>query len=341
MSHMTPDEYARCLQGYTITDCVVRDRQRFTFVAIKDETDADLAAQEALESQLQEVPLLPQRVLPFLRERAPGDQWSRSELRHWDLLRGGAASVPQNQFIGIDFEGRVYVVGSGVCRQEDSLTAWCEGGPLRGGVRKLRTIGNLLYACGGGRSVVTRMGSNQWLSHTHRIPDHPELGCGGFNDIDGFSADDLYAVGGLGEVWHYDGTDWSAIAVPATATIDAVCCGADGMVYIAAEAGLLLKGRGEHWQVLHPRATSRGFRDLVWYEDRLWCSNDYGLWTVHRDRVQRVGLPEGVSDCTGHLDVRDGVMLSAGSGGAAFREDGAWHSIFLRRDFAASVTLDR
>ncbi len=30
----------------------------------------------------------------------------------------------------------------------------------------------------------------------------------GFDDLDGFSEQDMYAVGGAGDVWHYNGEIW-------------------------------------------------------------------------------------------------------------------------------------
>ncbi len=328
------EEYELVLAGYTITDCVVRDRRRFTFVATRFFNDAEV--EEEVE-EMRDPSFRDKRVLPFMRDDAPGDQWGCTTLLNWDLLRGGAAHMPENQFVGVDLEGHVFVTGSGVSEQEQDMPAAREGGPNRGGMRKLKTIDGCLYACGGARSVGKRVGRNQWVSHTQALPRHAEIGRGGFDDIDGFAEDDIYAVGGKADVWHHDGKRWAQVEIPADTWTNAVCCAGDGSVYIAAHDGIILKGRGNRWEVIHRGGSSLGIRDLVWYEDRVWCSSDYGLWTIQDDRLERAKLPPEISACDGHLYEGDGVLLTAGLGGAAFREDGQWYSILVRAEMEELV----
>lgn len=335
---ITREEYEQCLSGFTLTDCVVRDRHRFTFIATQYLTDAELEAEERAMLCPSE---RPKRVLPFMRDDAPGDQWGWTNLLHWSLVRGGAAHLPDNQFVGVDLDGHVFVTGSGVSEQEQDVPRAAAGGPDRGGIRKLKTIGGYLYACGGGRSVDKRLGKNHWASLTQALPPYPDIGRGGFQDIDGFSEDELYAVGGKADVWHYNGQRWEQLDVPTNTWVEAVCCAGDGSVYIAALEGMILKGRGDQWKVIDRGGVLTGLRDMVWYEERVWCSNDYGLWTIHEDRLERAKLPTEIAVCAGHLYVGDGVLLTAGLGGAAFKEDGQWRSIFLRAEMEALVQAAR
>lgn len=71
-------------------------------------------------------------------------------------------------------------------------------------------------------------------------------------------------------------------------------------------------------------------REMVWFEDRAWATSENGLWTIRDGRVefQNHLLAPEISVCSGNLYVADGVMLMAGLGGACFRENGQWHSIF-------------
>jgi hypothetical protein len=71
------------------------------------------------------------------------------------------------------------------------------------------------------------------------------------------------------------------------------------------------------------------FRDMVWYEDRGWCTSDYGLWTIHKGKIGRPEVPATVSACSGNLSVGDGVLLLAGLYGAVFKEDGQWNEIVI------------
>lgn len=338
---ITPEEYEQFLLGFSFTDCVVRDRKRFTFIATEElsEAEAEAEVQNMIDPSFRR-----KRVLPFMRDDAVGDQWGWTTLLDWDLfLSGGAALLPENQFVGVDLVGQVFVTGNGVSEQEQNVPSFRQDGLNRGGIRKLKTIGGYVYACGGGRSVGKRVGTNQWTSHTQAMSAHPEAGRGGFNDIDGFGENELYAVGGKADLWHYDGLRWKQIKLPTDEWIETVCCAGDGQVYVCGGGGMILQGRGEHWKVIASPGCSAcyGFRDMVWYEDRVWATNDDGIWTIYGNKLQRAELPSEVAVCAGHLYVNDGVLLTAGLGGAAFKEEGEWHSIVLRagmEQMAASGT---
>lgn len=324
----TMKEYERCLHGYSFTDCVVRSRLAFTFVAARFLTDAELQQEE---QQMESPAFRDKRVLPFFLDAPEDTRWSFTTLHSWDLLTGGSASIPLNQFVGVDLEGTVFVAGSGVSGMEDPIPSYREGGPSRGGIRKVRNIGGHAYACGGGRTVCRRTGPGAWHSYTQSIPDPDEIGRTGFQDIDGFGPDDLYAAGGKADVWHFDGKRWQPVVIPANTWVEAVCCGGDGLVYLALDEGRIVAGRGNKWRMLSSAPVANiGFRDLVWYEDRVWCCDDYGIWQIAGNQVRRAELPSWVAVCAGHLDANDGVLLSAGLGGAAFCQYGQWHSIVLR-----------
>ena len=339
------EEYEQSLHGFSITDCVVRDRSRFTFVAERFLSEAEVAEEERNEGSCAPSYYCVSRVLPFMRDDPPGDQWGCTTLEGWThLFQGAAALAPLNQFVGLDLLGHVFVTGSGIAEQEDDIPSIRDGGPIRGEIRKVKTIGGYPYVCGGERSVGKRLDKNRWFSHTQAMPAHPEapsapgypppswcVTSAGFDDIDGFAEDDLYAVGGKADVWHWDGHRWEQVTIPTDKRIDAVCCAGDGEVYIASSLeGHLIAGRGDRWRVLSTKEVHLGFRDLVWHEDRVWCANDHGLWTVHEGRLARAELPGEIAACAGHLYVNDGVLLAAGLGGAAFKERGEWHSIVAR-----------
>lgn len=323
---MSLEEYAQCLHGFTITDCAVRDRMRFSFAATRHLTDA-AAEQEA--KSMESPALRDKRVLPFFRDEPEGQRWSFASLENWDLLAIAGAQHPLNQTVVVDLEGLVFVAGSGVSGMEDPIPSFRQSGPRRGGMRKLRTIGGHVYACGGGRSVGKRLGPNQWLSHTQALPDPSEVGRTGFQDIDGFGERDLYAVGGKADVWRFDGSEWSPVSLPTNTWAESVCCAGDGQVYIACHEGLIVAGRGDVWRVIGGGGILTGLRDIVWYEDRVWCTNDYGIWQIHEGKLAPAEVPPFVTACAGHLDAQDGVLLVAGLGGAAFKEEGAWQSIVL------------
>ncbi len=236
-------------------------------------------------------------------------------------------------------DNRVYVTGSGSAYEDRPLLtfsrekgAQTQGAILRGSINRLKQLDGWLYGCGGGRTLFKRLDKGTWESLSQDIPrvlkERP-VGSSeeGFEDFDGRSESDIYAVGGYGDVWHFDGKGWRQIPFPANEPLQSVCCGGDGQVYISGYEGVTFVGRGDRWKKIFDGGISLGFRDMVWYEDRVWCTSDYGLWTIHEERVGVADVPPTVAACAGHLSVGDGVLLLAGYSGAAFREHGAWQQI--------------
>ncbi|MDH0895916.1 MULTISPECIES: hypothetical protein [unclassified Pseudomonas] len=331
---ITLDEYKKFLKSTFFRDCSVRDKNIFVFITEPDLTDEQIEEEEA---NGYDPSLRLKQVATFFKDQAVGTQWGWSPLVGWESTITGAAQKPLNQSInGEQFavfpsmESRVFVTGSGPAYQDKSLTA-SKGDFLRGALLRLKTINGWLYACGGGRSFAKRLDKGTWQSFSEAIPTLENEGengiYSGFRDFDGFNEQDIYAAGGNGDVWHFDGNRWTPIAFPTNEPLQSVCCGGDGNVYISGYEGLTFMGRGERWKQIHRGGISLGFRDMVWYEDRVWCTSDYGVWTIHNGRVERAKLPDDIGSCAGHLYTGDGVLLLAGLGGAAFKENGQWHSI--------------
>lgn len=179
----------------------------------------------------------------------------------------------------------------------------------------------------GNRGVGKRLGKNDWLHFNDQIPDPPEES-NSFDDIDGFGEADIYCVGNAGNVWHFDGQTWRRLDFPCDIDLETVVCAGDGQVYISGEQGATFKGRGQHWQQIHEGSMTLPFKDMVWYEDRVWATSDYGVWHIHNDKVESAELPDHMGTCAGNLSVADGVLLLAGYGGAACKRDGRWTRIF-------------
>lgn len=160
----------------------------------------------------------------------------------------------------------------------------------------------------------------------------------GFVDVAGFSENDLYAVGGKGDVWHFNGKTWQQVSFPTNIWTRTVCCGGDGNVYVSCYEGLTFMGRENRWKKIYDGGISLGFKDMVWHEGKVWCTNDNGVWTIENGKLARAsGLPSEIYVCSGSLSVSDGVMLMAGLGGAAFMENDQWHNLFLRGEMEMAV----
>jgi hypothetical protein len=332
---ITLKEYEKTLHTYYVYGCVVRDRTTFSFIADRWYSDEEVEEEEKNRSGSD---YRDKHLVIFSKNGEPGKQWSSAHFEGWGTVRIGAATKPLSQTVMIEMEETtIFVIGSGE-KYYDTPVEALPGNPSRGGIRRIKMIDGYAYICGGARSVGKRLGKGQWLSHSEAIPLHPELGDGGFDDIAGFNENDLYAVGGKGDVWRYDGKSWQQVAFPTNTWTTTVCCGGDGNVYISCYEGLTFMGRENRWKKIYDGGINLGFKDMVWHEGKVWCSNENGVWTIENGKLERVnGLPSEIYVCSGSLSVNDGVMLMAGLGGAAYMEDGQWHNLFLRGEMEKAV----
>jgi hypothetical protein len=163
----------------------------------------------------------------------------------------------------------------------------------------------------------------------------------GFSDLDGFNLNDMYAVGGRGDVMHFDGNTWEKIAFPSNQYLTNVCCAGDGWVYISGQGGAIFKGKKNSWKQIIESHSTLDHRDLVWYRDRLYCTNDYGFWQIKDDQLSQVDVPAEITICCGHLSVADDVMLLGGIYGIAAYEDDQWYVIADLAEFRALVEKEK
>ncbi|QDQ27522.1 hypothetical protein FNU76_14795 [Chitinimonas arctica] len=155
-----------------------------------------------------------------------------------------------------------------------------------------------------------------------------------WNDAAGYSENDIYAIGGAGDVWHFDGKKWSQCSFPSNERLYNVCCGDDGKVYIGGNMGSLYVGRENSWKKLSDGNYSVPWKDIAWFAGKLWCGSDYGLWEWHGTELVRAPVPADVQLVSGAIDISPDktLMLTAGPDGAALFDGTKWEVLFSRHD---------
>ena len=321
------------LAGYYTLDCCVRDRNIFYFVLYEDYTRWPKSKWDPNSSDGPDAAEIPRRVLIWMRHKPDGKQWSHSHFPGIGDMLGEACTRPKPQFVGIAGL-QVYSIGSGEAGFEKDIPTFAQGGPFRS-ITRARRINGWIYACGGGNGLGKRVANGQWQSFTKGMPD-PYKADILLEDVDGFSESDIYMAGHDGRVYHFDGKVGRRKMLPTRMNFQSLCCAGDGFVYISGLHGATYKGRGDQWKCLYKGHLETGpmpgmilgFKDMVWYKDRVWCTSDYGLWTIRDDKLEEAEVPDFVRGCAGNLSTADGVLLLAGHGGAAFLEDGQWREIY-------------
>ena len=175
----------------------------------------------------------PQHIITFRRDL---NRWRCLDFNGFHGLLGGYSPKEKN----------IVVVSKPI--GGDSLVLYHNSSPLTTGDRekdlddniihvplKAKTIGEHLYLAGWDRAVVRRDGINKWTliskeCQTPELKNIEESYAKGFQDVDGFSEEDMYAVGGKGDIWRYDGKHWYRVDVPVNVRTYSVCCAGDGFV---------------------------------------------------------------------------------------------------------------
>jgi len=331
---LTTDEFRRCFYGCIITDCAVRTKDYFIFSARneKESAENDLTSEDDVTKYGCKV---------FLDE-PEGKRVGRVVVSGWGRAYCAANTTPFSQFVCVSAEGFVHAAGSGKTRDEKRISdSWVNGkGPEIFRVFRAKTLFGLTYVCGPRGNAARRIAPDKWEYIGNPFPysmDVETVSNQRFMDIDAFSEDDMYAVGGEGMVWHYDGKLWRQVAFPTNMFLESVCCGADGEVYIGAQSGTVFKGRGDRWKKISQGGLATPFRDMVWFQDKVWATSDYGIWAISGERVEKPLIPAEVAACSGSMAVGDGVLLVAGEGGAAFHNGTLWQSLFLQYEMTQAV----
>lgn len=324
---ISTDNFSEIVAGFNIVGCAVRRRDLFYLLLQEDYTQwtdykegGEPPEDHYLEKRMVSINL------------TKPDPWGWVGITGFALSVIGASTQPEEKGIVATLDGQVYVSRGGpkgietVPRSEDGR---------RAGFRRLKTIDGYLYACGGNRSFGVRLGTNSWRWFSAQF-DYPPTRSGssrlrepaGFRDVDGFSANDFYLVGGPGDVWHFDGTKARRIDFPSNLPLYAVCCGADGQVYIGGSEGCVFVGRGDNWREIKGPRLSMPLMQMAWYDGKAWATNDYGVWWVDKNGIVEAQIPVEAKIASGNISANDGVLLLGGLHGAAYLQDGKWSQIY-------------
>ncbi|MDR0701501.1 MAG: hypothetical protein LBF61_03665 [Azoarcus sp.] len=335
---ISEEEFRKIISGFSIVDCAVRNKDFLHFMSVntKEAENADVFSQTTVGK----------RAIVFMPTRPYGARAGRIHLTGWETMQICGSQHNEDKIVCVEAYANIYAAGGGQAEKEDPIPKGPDG-PCRGAIQRVRMIDGMLYAAGGWNTVCRRRGRNDWESLCLNLPvpksnkfDIEESEIMGLEDIDGFARDDLYVIAGKGVVWHCDGKEWRQLPFPSNMLMLSICCAGDGQVYIGAQSGSLFRGRGDRWDIVERGQMSLPFQDIVWHAGRLWCTSDYGLWTLEKNRIVRADVPSEISVCAGHLSAADGVMLMAGANGAAYHDGDRWHSIFLYHEMAQAMRED-
>ncbi|MNP05678.1 hypothetical protein D3C76_976340 [compost metagenome] len=194
-------------------------------------------------------------------------------------------------------------------------------------LRDIRPIGENVYATGFGRQVYVRH-SRTWQRCDQGVAEDPTAdSLSGFESIDGFGEEEIYAVGNQGEIWCRRQGAWQRSESPTNIILENVLCAPDGMVYISGQLGIVLRGRADRWELIEHELTEDTFWDMAWFADRLWLSTTRGLYTLQGGKLEKAdtGLPK--DQTFRYLDANQECLWSSGERHLAAFDGMTWTRI--------------
>jgi len=169
------------------------------------------------------------------------------------------------------------------------------------------------YAVGMDRQVYRRDDVNQWICIDAGCRPKKKGKAVGFMCIDGFNANDIFAAGVGGDLWHYDGTSWAENDVATKLTLQNIVCAGDGKVYICGQMGLLIVGRGDTWTVIEHGVTEDAFWGITWFKDKLYLSTMSEVYVWDGKALKPVAWGKDRPDTCYHLTACPDEMWSIGA----------------------------
>jgi hypothetical protein len=309
--YIPEDEWTELLKGWLITDVVVRNKGHLSIVAreIFPEEEASLMADHEFKTTVVQVHLAPKPDANRKTGAAFLEGFTRPNI--------GTCIFPkvQDLLVSNNNQGQVRVLGPGAGFEYISPK---ELVPL---TNRIVTIDGWAYSVGSVRKIYKRTEVGHWEPFNEKGLSRPTGNNSsddlqirfsmGFEDMDGPSENHMYAVGGEGEVFFYNGEQWRQCDFPSNEQLSTVTVTPDKTVYIGGEGGNIWRGQADTWEKIYSHTSSVLYNDSVWFDNKLWLSSDYELKTVTGDKVEPAMFGEQRLPFSGHMDARDGLLVIA------------------------------
>jgi hypothetical protein len=333
-------KWQECIKGFSIFDCAITRADRVFFTLVENKPDRDI------------IPIT--RFLHCMLDHPLATRFYYRAFDQFSFTYMAFATEPNRELLAVDVSGHTYSYSANHEGLDSELESpWLNNhiikDNMRSSIRALKRVNGVVYALASERQIFKREAINRWHTLTNTpegipFPMKTKPGGGsatsmGMKDLSAFSPSDMYAAGGKGDLWHYNGKAWKQISFPSNELLSTICCAGDGQVYITGQNGSLWAGRDDSWTKLQDGEISLPFKDSEWFAGKLYCGNDYGLW-VKDEKNQLIPLRDAFEDdasmnsdiamSSGRIDISpDGtLMLTAGPQGASLYDGKKWELLF-------------
>ncbi|MDO6469965.1 hypothetical protein Q8W30_17750 [Neptunomonas phycophila] len=315
------EKKAQALEGYFIHDCVILAPD---YVAVSAEEELPEEEYDHYTSRGSSKIC----TYDFLKQKNDEPPfWSSRKWGRNSFFNSRLVNLNPSEYLAIDDAGSVFYGGLGENKRVEQKL------PKHLRIENISKVGEQVYGVGFGRIITKRIGPDHWELMTESIQDSTAKNTG-FYDLDGFDENDLYAVGGKNDIWHFDGEDWSPVdVVDAPFLPMCVCCAEDGYVYIGGAWGMIARGRGDEWETYMPESRVDKFSSVVSYQGRIFFGNESRVYVMPHN-AQTLEYKEydfeGQISSLGarRMDVGHGLMMFASLSRVALYDGVQWKMIY-------------
>jgi hypothetical protein len=267
------------------------------------------------------------RVFYYYADEPDEEKWAYREVGETRGIRGCGTQWPNERWVFVTDDGEVYVSGGG----DDAFESPIVPGPYAFFSAVSRIPPGRAYAVGPRRKVYVRDAPDTWRHLSSGLaPDgaRGEREPTGFSDVAGFGESVLYACGGPGDLWHYDGQSWRRVDIPTNERLWRVCCASDGVVYVIAGERTVLAGRGDKWQLLEQVESESRLESIVDFNGKVILSTQQALFEIRNGTVlpASLGNMPAMRSCS-FLAAGDGILVVAGARCASTFDGKSWSVI--------------
>jgi hypothetical protein len=182
-----------------------------------------------------------------------------------------------------------------------------------GYLHQIRVIDNELFICGYRRQVYRRHGNSWDLISADILDRRSKRAARWFESIDGFSKNDLYAVGSRGEIWHFNGRKWTQCDSPTNQHLADVRC-LDGKIWVCGDGGIILCGDQDRWEVIwDDEEPSENWWNVEKFQGHTYVAGSLMLARLEDEGIVQidVGIKDDITAQT--LQRKDGILWSIGA----------------------------
>lgn len=317
------EKWERHIKGWVIVDCSIYGEATAILVARKD-----LPHEIASRGWDSDIPT--RLIYAFFDGRCGNDGFE-----DFAFPKCGISCKPISQGIIINrnTEGQLFARGSG----QNGLEAVKPGADNEESFygNRLVCIDGWTYALGQMREIHKRVDIGKWepMMNGFNQPRYDNSWEDwGFRDMDGPNEKNLYAVGGNGDVWRYDGEKWHWCDFPSNQELATVTVAPDGQVYISGLGGSLWAGKENTWKQLAKGGSSINYNDSVWFNNQLWLCSDYRLEVWDGKTLDRPIHNGETKILSGHMDAHENLLIVAGMSQVHAFDGKEWHTIVQSYD---------